>query len=136
MENAMQSIFFGGCHCGRIRYRIVGAPYHQTLCHCAICRRTSGAPAVAWFSVSTGAFEFLHGTVKHYRSSNAATRSFCGDCGTQLSFQSDGTSEVDVTTCSLDRPDDLPPQDQTFTRSRLAWMHDAYLLASHETTRP
>jgi len=41
----------GGCFCGRIRYEVAGRPFHETNCHCSICRRTTGAPFVAWFSV-------------------------------------------------------------------------------------
>ncbi len=40
-----------GCFCGAIRYEMAGAPFDQTSCHCLICRRTTGAPFVAWFSV-------------------------------------------------------------------------------------
>ena len=41
----------GGCFCGRIRYETAGTPFRETNCHCSICRRTSGAPFVTWFSV-------------------------------------------------------------------------------------
>ena len=37
----------GHCCCGYVRYRIDGQPSKQTLCHCATCRRASGAPVVA-----------------------------------------------------------------------------------------
>jgi hypothetical protein len=43
----------GGCFCGDIRYAVTGSPFHPTNCHCSICRRTTGAPFVAWFSVRT-----------------------------------------------------------------------------------
>ena len=34
----------GGCFCGAIRYETAGTPFHQTNCHCSICRRTTGGP--------------------------------------------------------------------------------------------
>ncbi len=40
----------GGCFCGNIRYEAVGTPFNETNCHCSICRRTTGAPFVTWFS--------------------------------------------------------------------------------------
>jgi hypothetical protein len=131
-----QRILEGGCQCGAVRYRITGHPFHLTLCHCEICRRVSGAPAVAWFSVPGTAFQILEGSPRRYRSSETATRSFCPTCGTQLTFQVDGSPEVDVTTCSLDSPDALPPDDQTFTRSRLRWIRSIERLPAYETTRP
>ena len=42
----------GGCFCGRVRYEARGPAFNRTSCHCSICRRTSGAPFVAWFSVA------------------------------------------------------------------------------------
>jgi len=41
----------GGCLCGAVRYRMVGAPLSSAICHCASCRRASGAPTVAWLTV-------------------------------------------------------------------------------------
>ena len=51
----------GGCFCGFVRYRADGAPFDETNCHCTICRRTSGAPFVAWFSVARADFAFIAG---------------------------------------------------------------------------
>lgn len=52
----------GGCFCGAIRYAASGTPFHETNCHCAICRRTTGAPFVTWFSVPRTGFRFVRGT--------------------------------------------------------------------------
>ncbi|RZL67558.1 MAG: GFA family protein [Variovorax sp.] len=125
----------GGCQCGAVRYRISGRPFHLTLCHCEICRRVSGAPAVAWFSVAVAAFSILQGSPQRYRSSETATRSFCANCGTQLTFKADDLDEIDVTTCSLDSPDPMPPEDQTFVRSRLGWFQGLDRLPEHDGAR-
>lgn len=126
----------GGCQCGAVRYRIAGQPFHLTLCHCTICRRVSGAPAVAWFSVPTADFKILQGSPQRYRSSETATRSFCPNCGTQLTFRADDSPEIDVTTCSLDSPEALPPEDQTFVRSRLHWVQTVDRVPEHDGARP
>lgn len=112
----------GGCFCGRVRYETDASPYYATNCHCSICRRTTGAPFVAWFSVPRSRFR-LSGGPTRFRSSNNATRSFCPLCGAQLTFELDGAGdEIDVTTCSLDDPNRVPPADHTRTSSRLAWI--------------
>jgi len=126
----------GGCHCGAVRYVITGRPYHRTLCHCTICRGTTGAPAVAWFSVRPGELRFTQGEPCSFRSSAQATRTFCGTCGTALTFRRDGLDEVDVTTASLDDPEAAAPEDQTYARSRLRWMDGLASLPRHDTTRP
>jgi hypothetical protein len=112
----------GGCFCGRLRYETDASPYNQTNCHCSICRRTTGAPFVAWFSVPRSRFR-LTGTPTRFRSTAKGTRSFCAQCGTQLTFELDGAGdEIDVTTSSLDDPNRVPPVDHTRTSSRLSWI--------------
>jgi len=127
----------GGCFCGSIRYEAAGTPYHRTNCHCSICRRTTGAPFVAWFSVPRSGFRWVQGLPGRFQSSPKAVRSFCPRCGTQLTFEHDeAPHEIDVTTCSLDDPERLPPQDHTRTSSRLGWIVTADGLPEHREARP
>jgi hypothetical protein len=113
----------GGCHCGQVRYSVTGAATDQSSCHCSICRRTTGAPFVAWLTVQRSAFRLTSGTPRQYASSAKAKRTFCGSCGTQLTFEhTDCLGEVDVTTCSLDDPTALPPQHHIHTSSMLPWI--------------
>jgi hypothetical protein len=113
----------GRCFCGFVSYRAKGEPRDETNCHCTICRRTSGAPFVAWFTVSQADFAFLSGEPARFRSSGHGTRTFCPRCGTPLTFQSTHTPDaIDVTICSLDHPESLPPRDHTQTATRLPWV--------------
>lgn len=113
----------GGCYCKAIRYRVPEQVFNSTNCHCHMCRGTTGAPCVAWFSVASDEVEFLSGTPTRFRASSHATRSFCPTCGTQLTFVDDASpGETDITTCSLDQPEAVPPRDHTFTGSQLAWL--------------
>jgi hypothetical protein len=125
----------GGCECGAVRYEVAGQPYHRTLCHCATCRRTSGAPMVGWFSVRADEFRLAGDEPRRHRSSAEAERSFCGRCGTPLTFRRDGFDEIDVTICSLDDAELVPPDDQTFARSMLRWTGTAHLLPKHAGLR-
>ena len=113
----------GGCFCGAIRYEAQELPFHETNCHCSICRRTSGAPFVAWFSVPKASFRLLAGEPTRFRSSAKGTRSFCPSCGTPLTCELDEfPEEIDVTLCSLDKPEAVRPKDHTWTSSRLTWV--------------
>ena len=113
----------GHCCCGAVRYEADGVPTCETNCHCSICRRASGAPFVAWFTVPSRAFRFVAGAPARFASSAHGTRSFCASCGTPLTFESSQTpGEIDVTICSLDEPGRLPPKDHTRTSARLAWV--------------
>ena len=113
----------GGCYCKAIRYRVAERILNSTNCHCDMCRGTTGAPCVAWFTVASGGVEFLSETPTRFRSSAHGTRSFCPTCGTQITFVDDATpGDTDITTCSLDDPTAVPPRDHTFLDDKLAWL--------------
>ena len=113
----------GGCYCGRVRYEVAGEPFQETNCHCSICRRTSGAAFVTWFTVQRSSFRLLRGTPIEFRSTPQGTRRFCPRCGTQLTFEhQDFPDEIDVNTCSLDDPNSVSPRDHTHIGSKLQWI--------------
>jgi hypothetical protein len=112
----------GSCYCGDICYEVTGIPFQETNCHCSICRRTTGAPYVSWFSVPRDSFKFISGQPRQFRSMQKGIRSFCSRCGTQLTFEQNDLDEIDVTICSLEDPQAFPPRDHTYTSSMLAWV--------------
>jgi hypothetical protein len=120
----MIDVFEGGCLCGKIRYRIAGTPEQPNVCHCSICRRASGAPFVAWATFRSDEIEWLCGEPRRYASSSKAERTFCGDCGTALSFRLNAEPNyTDVTLGSLDSPERIQPAHHIFTTTRLPWIH-------------
>ena len=126
----------GGCFCGAVRYLVTGGPFNSTLCHCTMCRRSSGAPAVAWFSVPKAGLHFTAGTPAYYHSSPGCRRGFCAACGTQLTFEDEREpNDVDVTTSSLDDPETIPPNDHTFMQSHVRWLQLADTLPRYVRTR-
>jgi len=113
----------GGCFCGHVRYEAEGEPFHETLCHCSFCRRVVGAAPVAWFSVKRGDLRFTSGAPTMFKSSAKVTRSFCGVCGTSLTFaDEDHPLEIDITICSLDDANRLPPKDHSEAAGKLRWV--------------
>ena len=113
----------GHCSCGFIRYRVDGMRSNETNCHCSICRRTSAAPFVAWFTIPSSGFQVLSGQPATFRSSEHGTRTFCPRCGTPLTFRSTRfPNDVDITICSLDDPEEVVPKDHTRVSSRLSWV--------------
>ncbi|MDJ0706599.1 MAG: GFA family protein [Leptolyngbyaceae cyanobacterium MO_188.B28] len=125
----------GSCYCGDIRYKVKGAPFHQTNCHCSICRRTTGAPYVTWFSVSRADFRFTAGQPNRFRSTQKGIRSFCPRCGTQLTFEHEDQDEIDITTCSLEDPERVPPEDHIHTGSKPSWVALSDGLPCHRESR-
>jgi hypothetical protein len=43
----------GGCLCGGIRYDAGADSFHQSACHCSVCRRASGAQ-LEWVRLDDG----------------------------------------------------------------------------------
>ena len=124
----------GGCHCGQVRYVILGAPLRSSLCHCRDCQRHAGAPVVAWTLVPLD-FVVIHGDPAVYASSADGRRYFCPNCGTGLFYRNDKIfpGQMDIQLATLDRPNDAPtPDTQIQTAERLAWMSHLDRIASFE----
>jgi hypothetical protein len=112
----------GGCLCGAIRYRVSGAPVYSVICHCATCRKASGAPSVAWLTFARTQFEFLSGEPRNYHSSQGVIRRFCGTCGSGISYETARYPDsIDLTTMSLDDPLAFPPSGEVWVEHRLPW---------------
>jgi len=111
----------GGCHCGALRYRAAGSVGESVYCHCTICQRTTGAPALAAFTLAAAAFAYTRGKPAAYRSSAAGVREFCSRCGCQILWRADDGSMVAVNTPTLDAPEAMPPTLHIHAAKRLAW---------------
>jgi hypothetical protein len=126
----------GRCYCGAVRYEAAADPARETACHCTICRRTSGAAFVAWFTVPAASFRLVSGEPTSFKSSEHGTRTFCATCGTPLTFRSTQfPDEMDITTCSLEDAEQVPPKDHTFTASKLSWVRFADRLPAYPAAR-
>jgi hypothetical protein len=113
----------GGCYCGAVRFRASGPPLYQANCHCANCRRAAGAQAVAWITVKLSEFAFENGRPTRYKTDTGAHRTFCGVCGTSLTYENDARpNEIDITTGSLDDPERFPPNRDVFPEEKLSWV--------------
>lgn len=118
----MSSELTGRCLCGDVRYRCSAPLMPATLCHCESCRRAAGAHVVAWLTVRKDSLQFSAGTPVAYDSSPGVRRTFCGRCGTPLSYWSARhPDEIDLTIASLDAPDAVAPIDHVWMSDALSW---------------
>jgi hypothetical protein len=112
----------GRCLCGAVRYEVSGPPRDSAYCHCASCRRAAGAPVVPWVTYPGVAFRVTHGQPASFHSSPPVTRTFCATCGTPLTYVTAAEPEwIDVTVCSLDEPEAMPPQYHIWIEHRVKW---------------
>jgi hypothetical protein len=94
-----------------------------------MCRRAQGAGFVTWIGTDGERFELLGSAaaLRTYQSSPAATRSFCGRCGTPLFFESSNwPGELHITLGSVDAgiAARLQPQGHVHWASRVPWIGD------------
>ena len=118
-----QSSIEGGCLCGVVRYRVSGAASPPVVCHCESRRRACGAQAVAWVTFPTEQFRFVTGRPVEFQSSTPVKRTFCGLCGTSLTYKHTNTpEEIDITTASLDKPDEFSPVRHVWVSEKVGWV--------------
>jgi hypothetical protein len=127
----------GGCFCGGVRYEANGECSNTMFCHCQSCRRVAAAPVVAWVTFSSKEFRFTKGKPREFRSTPAVMRSFCGDCGTPLTYRHDSyVDTLDITTCSLDEPNRFAPTHHSWLLHDLAWVKFGDGLPTFQEFRP
>ena len=118
----MTRIIEGGCLCGEVRYRIQGEPLASGTCQCRTCRKASAAAIVPWLHLDAATFSFIAGKPVDFKSSPAVTRTFCGRCGTPLTYWTTNHGPtIDVTTGSLDDPEAVRPALQYSVDRMLSW---------------
>jgi hypothetical protein len=113
----------GGCQCGAIRFSCEGLQ-RPSICHCRMCQKAFAAPYGAFVFAET--VEWTRGAPKHFQSSAAVRRGFCGDCGTPLTYEWDG--KFDLAICAFDDPSAIAPAIQLAEESRIPWCDDTAAL--------
>ena len=115
----------GGCRCGAVRYRadVEDASRHG-LCHCEDCRRSAGAPAVAWLAVPKDRFSVTQGEARRWDGDGGAERYFCQTCGTGLYYFNDAVLPgiADIQSATLEDVGAYSPAAQIQCAERLGYM--------------
>lgn len=108
----------GGCQCGAIRFSCERVS-HASICHCRMCQKAMGN-VFSPLAEAEGLF-WTRGAPKRFHSSNVAQRGFCADCGTPLTYETEGRA-VEIAICAFDNPAQIAPALQLAMPSRLPWV--------------
>lgn len=76
----MTDVFTGGCHCGRVRFRVRAAALEAADCNCSICTKKGFLHLI----VTKDAFELLSGEddlTTYTFNTGVAKHTFCKVCG-------------------------------------------------------
>ncbi len=116
-----QMAITGGCQCGRTRFEAPQAPTGGNYCHCSMCRRATGSVVAAIGWVPLAGLKWSR-EPKVFRSSPAATRGFCPDCGSPLYLHYAGEAQVGLMLGAFDDPAPHPPASHYGVEARLPWV--------------
>ena len=123
----------GGCQCGAIRFACdTDKMIEASVCYCRMCQKALGNYSAAYVTFRRGAVTWTRGTRKLYRSSSFASRGFCPDCGTPLTFEF-ADNEPSITCGALDDPAALPPTKQCGVEGMLPFIDGIPSLPREET---
>lgn len=113
-----EKVYGGSCLCGAVTYEITGPLRPVVGCHCTQCRKTSGHFVAAtqgyWARLRLLRDEGL----KWFRSSETASRAFCGHCGSSLFWRRHEDSHVSIMAGTLDQPTGLHMECHIFVESK------------------
>ncbi len=131
-----RDILTGRCLCGSIHYATGFPVSRPAFCHCASCRRASGAHGVAWMTVARAGLSWLGAEPRLFASSPGVQRGFCAACGTPMTYFHDSYGErIDLTIATLDEPDLIAPVDHIWMEDAVSWDRPADGLPQHRRTR-
>ena len=121
----------GHCLCGSVSWTATCPVLWAALCHCEDCRRAASSDYVSWFGVERH-FVAWSGPRKTYRSSPKVERSFCADCGSPLSFETEVfPDETHLYAATLIDPTLYQPTAHIFWSERLPWIERQDALPKH-----
>lgn len=114
----------GRCYCGATQIRATRQPLTVAYCHCADCRRATGAPVAAFAAFEETAVTFTPNEGRSVSPNPGVTRTFCATCGSPLAGRFEYLpGQVYVALGVLDQADDLPPRLHAHDARRLKWLH-------------
>jgi hypothetical protein len=107
----------GSCLCGAVQVSVELEKSTFDACHCRICRKWAGGPAL---SIDAGKNLSFTGeeNIAVYDSSTWAQRGFCKQCGTHLFYRLKNAPYTNLPLGLLDGLDQLKMQTQLFVDSK------------------
>lgn len=118
-----KEIHRGGCLCRAVRFAARGEVIWIAYCHCASCRRHTGAPVSAYAGFRADQVSFDAGSPAIHVSSEGVLRGFCGTCGSTLTYEGRRwPGELHIHLGAMDEPEDFVPSAEAFAEEKLPWL--------------
>ena len=117
----------GACHCGFVTFEADVEPDSAGVCHCTDCQVLAGAPYRFVVRSKPDTFKLRSGEpTKYIKTADSGTKrehGFCPHCGAPIYSTSvgPGAKTHGLRVGTIRQRNQLTPQAQIWTRSRLAW---------------
>jgi hypothetical protein len=112
----------GGCLCGAVRFRMTANPLGVVYCHCQSCRRHTASAVATFAGFAEEVVSFTQGVPAVFESSPDVWRSFCGRCGSPISYRAARyPGEIHFYIGVMDRPEQYVPQTHVYYGEHIPW---------------
>jgi hypothetical protein len=113
----------GHCYCGAVKFEVSGESDWIGHCHCESCRRQSGSVMTTFAGFREDQVIFTGAIPNRYSTDDGVIRSFCGQCGSPVAYQSSDRPEIHLQLGLFDDLELLIPQDHSFKNEKPSWLH-------------
>jgi hypothetical protein len=142
-DQASDELWLGRCFCGKVQFRMQGAPMFVHCCHCRDCQQQSGSAFVVNGLIEADRIELVTGEPRAIRMTTESGHPHdiyrCDNCQSALWSDYGGRDWLRfVRLAALIEPDRFEPDVHIFTRSKLGWVvlpEDAAVFTEYYDTR-
>ena len=114
----------GRCYCGAVRITAPADAQTVTYCHCADCRRATGAPVTAFAAFALDSVTLTGGPVSRAHLTDGVERWFCTGCGSPLkAWFAYLPDQVYLPLGVLDQAPDMAPRHHCYVQDAMPWIH-------------
>ena len=122
-ETGIQDRHGGGCRCAAVRFEAAADPHHISYCHCADCRKATGAPVSAFVGFLAEAVTFS-GQAPRTFADGPVSRSFCAVCGSPIAYVDARIGEqIFFMLGAMDAPELYKPTLHAYVREQLSYLY-------------
>lgn len=107
----------GSCLCNSVKFSFEAKAKHFDACHCSMCRKWGGGPAMMVDASGNVKFENEEG-ITVYSSSQWAERGFCKKCGTHLFYRLKGKDFINFNLGTIENNQEFEFTTQIFTDAK------------------
>ena len=108
----------GSCLCGKVRIAVSGPLRDVIYCHCTQCRRQTGHFVAATAAADSDLVVDGMEHVSWFASSPGARRGFCGTCGSNLFWKTEGSTTTSIWAGALENPTGLKASRHIFVADK------------------